>query len=185
MSQHLEIFMPTALVTGCAGFIGSHLVEELLDQNWKVFGIDNFHPYYSKQLKELNLIKAKQNSNFKFIFGSILNDDDITKLPPDIDYVFHFAAIAGVRNSFINPEEYYEINVEGTKKILKKYPKTKKFVFASSSSVYGEVKSEDFPVNENYPLNPIAPYGDSKKVAEEFCMDFSKSYESKIVILRF
>jgi len=177
--------MKIALVTGCAGFIGSHLVEELLRKNFQVIGIDNFHPYYSRKLKELNLQQAKSNKNFKFIEGSILSDADLDRISGKIDYVFHFAAIAGVRNSFLHPEEYFKINVEGTQKILEKFGKTSKIIFASSSSVYGNIRPEDFPVNEDYPLSPIAPYGESKQVAEELCIKFSKKYEKEIPILRF
>jgi len=177
--------MKTVLVTGCAGFIGSHLVEELLRKNLQVIGIDNFHPYYSRKLKELNLEQAKSNENFKFIEGSILSDTDLDRISGKIDYVFHFAAIAGVRNSFLHPEEYFKINVEGTQKILEKFGNTSKIIFASSSSVYGNVLPEDFPVKEDHPISPIAPYGESKKVAEELCIKFSKKYDKEIAILRF
>ena len=177
--------MEIALVTGCAGFIGSHLVEELLRKNFQVIGIDNFHPYYSRKLKEINLEQAKSNTNFKFIEGSILSDTDLDRISSKNDYVFHFAAIAGVRNSFLHPKEYFKINVEGTQKILEKFGNTSKIIFASSSSVYGDVSPEDFPVKEDHPLSPIAPYGESKKVAEELCIKFSKKYNKEITILRF
>ena len=177
--------MKTALVTGCAGFIGSHLTEELLKKNWKVIGLDNFHPYYSRKLKEYNLEQAKSNKDFKFIEGSILSDTDLEKISNEIDYVFHFAAIAGVRYSILHPEEYFKINVEGTQKILEKFGKTSKIIFASSSSVYGNVSPEDFPVREDHPLCPIAPYGESKKVAEELCIKFSEKFDKEIAILRF
>jgi len=177
--------MKTVLVTGCAGFIGSHLTEELLKKNWKVIGLDNFHPYYSRKLKELNLEQAKSNKDFKFIEGSILSDTDLDRISSTIDYVFHFAAIAGVRNSILHPEEYFKINVDGTQKILDKFGKTCKIIFASSSSVYGNVSPEDFPVSEDHPLCPIAPYGESKKVAEELCIKFSKKFDKEIPILRF
>ena len=177
--------MKIALVTGCAGFIGSHLVEELLRKNFQVIGIDNFHPYYSRKLKELNLQQAKSNKNFNFIEGSILSDADLDRISNKIEYVFHFAAIAGVRNSFLHPEEYFKINVEGTQKILEKFGKTSKIIFASSSSVYGNIRQEDFPVKEDHLLSPIAPYGESKQVAEELCIKFSKKYEKEIPILRF
>ena len=103
--------MPNAIVTGCAGFIGSHLVDELLKRNWNVIGIDNFHPYYSRKLKEFNLTNLKVSNNFSFIEGSILSETDLKKLPKKIDFLFHFAAIAGVRNSILNPEEYFKIKI--------------------------------------------------------------------------
>lgn len=177
--------MPNAIVTGCAGFIGSHLVDELLKQNWNVIGIDNFHPYYSRKLKELNLINSKLSKNFSFIEGSILSDNDLEKLPNKIDYLFHYAAMAGVRNSILNPEEYFKINLEGTKKLLNRFLKIKKVIFASTSSVYGEVHLQNFPVNENHTLNPISPYGESKKQAEEFCYKFTKNNVTELAILRF
>ncbi len=177
--------MPNAIVTGCAGFIGSHLVDELLKRNWNVTGIDNFHPYYSRKLKEFNLTNSKISKNFSFIEGSILSEIDLEKLPKKIDYLFHYAAIAGVRNSILNPEEYFEINLDGTKKLLHKFLNIKKVIFASTSSVYGEVNLQDFPVSENHILNPISPYGESKKQAEEFCQKFTKENGVDLAILRF
>jgi len=179
------MLLKSALVTGCAGFIGSHLVEKLLSKNWHIQGIDNFHPYYSKILKEQNLKNFLNNKNFNFINGSILNESDFEKLDKNFDYVFHFAAIAGVRNSFLHPEEYFEINVKATEKLLQKYKDVNKFVFASSSSVYGDVNKNDLPVVETYPLNPIAPYGESKKQGEILCTEFNKKYQTPLAILRF
>jgi len=177
--------VPLGLVTGCAGFIGSHLTEELLRQGWEVIGIDNFHSYYSRKLKELNLQKAKQYKNFDFIEGSILSDNDLKKLPSEADYLFHFAAMPGVRNSILHPEEYFEVNIKGTAKILEGFQNVGKIIYASTSSVYGNVKPEDFPVKEDHELNPIAPYGESKKRAEELCIKFAKEHDAKIAILRF
>jgi len=177
--------MSSAIVTGCAGFIGSHLVEKLLEQNWKVTGIDNFHPYYPRKLKELNLTEAKKHSNFNFIEGSILNKNDLELLPNKVNYVFHFAAIAGVRNSLKHPKEYFEINLKGTSNLLEKFNQVEKFVFSSSSSVYGDLKPEEFPVNEEHSLNPISPYAESKKQAEQLCLKFGRDFNMKNVILRF
>ncbi len=177
--------MPNAIVTGCAGFIGSHLVDELLNKNWNVIGIDNFHPYYDRILKELNLKNMKKYPNFKFVEGSILSENDLLKLPNNIDYLFHYAAIAGVRNSILHPDEYFKINLDGTKKLLNKFLNLKKIIFASTSSVYGEISSLDFPVKESHSLNPISPYGESKKEAEEFCTKFAKENGIDLVILRF
>ena len=177
--------MPSAIVTGCAGFIGSHLTEELLRRDWDVTGIDNFHPYYARHLKEENMKQIKHQPNFKFIEGSILCVDDLEKLPADVDYVFHFAAIAGVRYSIEHPDEYFEINVGGTSRLLEKYKNVKKFVYASSSSVYGNLKPYDLPVEEDHDLHPIAPYGESKKQAEELCLKFSRDHGTKMSVLRF
>jgi len=174
--------MPNAIVTGCAGFIGSYLVDELLKNNWAVSGIDNFHPYYERKLKEINI---KNTKKFSFTEGSILSENDLSKLPTKTDYLFHYAAIAGVRDSILHPDEYFKINLDGTKKLLQKFPDTKKIIFASTSSVYGEVSPEDFPVKETYSSNPISPYGESKKQAEEFCQKFTKENGIELVILRF
>jgi UDP-glucuronate 4-epimerase len=177
--------MPNGIVTGCAGFIGSHLVDELLRKNWKITGIDNFHPYYSRKLKEMNLNNAESFKNFTFVNGSILSDKDLEKIPKNLDYLFHYGAIAGVRNSILHPDEYFKINLEGTKKLLQKFPNVKKIIFASTSSVYGEVSPQDFPVKETHCLNPISPYGESKKQAEEFCQNFAKKNKIDLAILRF
>ena len=176
--------MKYALVTGCAGFIASHLVEKLLLDNWNVIGLDNFHPYYDKQLKLENLQNFKNHKNFKFIEGSILNLDLLKKLS-NIDTIFHLAAIAGVRKSFENPNEYFKINVEGTENILKTFENINELIFASSSSVYGDLKSDQFPVKEEHSLNPISPYGESKKQAELLCKTYSEKLKIKTSILRF
>lgn len=176
--------MNFALVTGCAGFIASHLVERLLLDNWNVIGLDNFHPYYDKQLKQKNLEHFKYNKNFKFIQGSIL-DLELLKTFSNLNTVFHLAAIAGVRNSFNNPQEYFDINVKGTENILKTFQNIDELVFASSSSVYGELKQNEFPVKETHSLNPISPYGESKKQSELLCETYSKSSKIKTSILRF
>ena len=120
--------MSIAVVTGCAGFIASHLVDELLKNNWIVYGIDNFHPYYDKKLKEFNLKNLKKSKNFTFIEGSILSKSDLNKIPKNIDYLFHYAAIAGVRNSILNPDEYFKINLDGTKILLQNFIKIKKII---------------------------------------------------------
>ena len=117
--------MQNGIVTGCAGFIGSHLVDKLLQNDWKIFGCDNFHSYYSRKLKEHNLINAKRSKNFSFIEGSILSENDLEKFPDATDYLFHYAAIAGVRNSILHPEEYFKINLDGTKKLLQRFPSIK------------------------------------------------------------
>jgi nucleoside-diphosphate-sugar epimerase len=176
--------MKSALVTGCAGFIASHLTEKLLLNNWNIIGLDNFHPYYDKQLKLKNLEKFKDHKNFKFVQGSIL-DTDILKTFSNLNTVFHLAAIAGVRSSFETPDEYFKINIKGTQNILKTFQNVDELIFASSSSVYGEVKPNEFPVKENHLLNPISPYGESKKQSELLCQDYSEKLKIKTSILRF
>lgn len=177
--------MINSIVTGCAGFIGSHLIEELLKRDWNVTGIDNFHRYYSRQIKESNMKNFRKNSKFNFIEGSILSETDLQKLPKDVDYVFHYAALAGVRNSIKNPEEYFSVNSEGTKKLLHNLQNVGKFILASSSSVYGNLRDDEFPVKEDHSLNPISPYGESKKQAEDICKKISLENNLKFSILRF
>ena len=177
--------MPSAVVTGCAGFIGSHLIEKLIKKNWSVIGFDNFYPNYSKRIKLYNLTKVKNNLNFEFIEGSILKKEDLNQLPTNVNYVFHLAAIPGIKNSFNEPKEYFDINVNGTANLLTKFKNVDKFVFSSSSSVYGNFPSEEYPVKEDHILHPISPYGESKKQAEELCINSSKVNGQKIAILRF
>lgn len=175
-------------MTGCAGFIGSHLTEELLSQEFKVIGVDNLNPYYDPKKKENNLneIKKHENSkNFTFINGSLNDQNILEKLPRDVKYVFHLAAKAGVRNSIKNPVIYVENNVLVTAKLLERYKNVDKFVFASSSSVYGELEESELPVKETHELMPISPYALSKKQCEELCFLFSKLYGTKMTCLRY
>jgi len=133
-----------ALVTGCARFIGSHLVDTLLEQGYEVTGIDCFTDYYSRNIKEANLTNALKNKNFTLIEDDILN---MAKFQ-EVDYVFHEAAQAGVRASWGTSFEIYtRNNIEATQKMLEFYKdlNIKKFVCASSSSVYGDA---ELPMSE-------------------------------------
>jgi nucleoside-diphosphate-sugar epimerase len=170
-----------ALVTGCAGFIGSNLTDKLLDLGHKVIGIDCFTDYYSRDLKESNISNALKNSNFKLI------EDDISKNDafPEVDYVFHLAAQAGVRTSWGKSFEIYtRNNIEATQKLLEfyKYTNLKKFVYSSSSSVYGDA---ELPMKEDSLLKPVSPYGTSKLAAENLCYLYWKNYNVPIISLRY
>ncbi|MFP4116382.1 MAG: GDP-mannose 4,6-dehydratase [Candidatus Aenigmatarchaeota archaeon] len=178
------------VVTGAAGFIGSHLTEELLKKGRDVVGIDNFSSYYSPEIKRSNVEKIRStaensNGNFELIEGSILRDEDLEKLPTDPERVFHEAAIAGVRYSIEHPVKYTKLNVLGTSKLLDYFEGMKKFVFAGSSSVYGEVPENQLPVKEDRKLNPQAPYPLSKKQAEDLIELFSDLYGIDYVTTRF
>jgi len=173
-----------ALVTGAAGFIGSHLVERLIGEGWRVTGMDNFHPYYDRRLKEDNLRGFLHHENFEFIEGSILSEDDLGRCG-QVDSVFHLAGIAGVRNSMECPDEYYRTNIRGTASLLGRFSDVDDLVFASSSAVYGDLKDEELPVGETHPLNPISPYGDSKRQAEGLCLDYAGESRVRTSILRF
>ncbi len=179
--------MSGILVTGCAGFIGSHLCEKLLSQDIKVTGLDNLDPYYSLDWKENNLKLLKKQSNFSFIKGSILDSDLLKNIVKNVEIVYHLAALPGVRNSIKNPVKYCETDVMGTIKLLdaSRNLNVKKFVFASSSSVYGEVPENELPVNEDRKLNPISPYALAKVQGEEWCKMFEDVYGLKTASLRY
>lgn len=174
-----------ALVTGAAGFIGSHLSEELLNQKFDVVGIDAFTDNYSARFKKDNLKKLLENKKFTFLKKDLLKFrlDDILK---DTEYIFHLAALPGVRQSwgkYFN--NYLENNVLLTNNLLDQVKnfKIKKFVFASSSSVYGD--QDIFPIPENAPKNPLSPYGVTKLAAENICDAFFKAYSIPIIRLRY
>ncbi len=173
--------MTKVLVTGCAGFIGSHLVDKLLEQGYKVTGVDCFTDYYQREIKEANISNALQNKNFKLIEEDILKMDKF----PDVDYVFHLAAQAGVRASWGKSFEIYtRNNVEATQRLLEFYKdrEIKKFVYASSSSIYGDA---ELPMKENSLLKPVSPYGVTKLAGENLCYLYWKNYRVPTVSLRY
>ena len=173
-----------ALVTGVVGFIGSHLAEGLLKLGWEVRGIDSFTDYYSRKSKENNLKNLKENKNFSFQEGDLL-ELDLEKVLEDIDYLFHEAAQPGVRKSWgRNFEIYIRNNITVTQKLLetaKEFP-LKKFILASSSSVYGE---SPLPLREDNLLRPISPYGVTKLDSENLGYLYYKSFKVPVIILRY
>lgn len=173
------------LVTGVAGFIGSNLAEELLKRGEKVIGVDIFDDYYDPKIKLRNLKELKKYKNFVFFKKDAANIPK--KILKNIEIVYHEAGIGGVRYSITNPEKYFRINVVSTFKLLLKCLDTniKKFVFASSSSVYGNYPKSKLPLKENYKCVPITPYGCSKLVAEEYCMNFFRVYGLPTICLRY
>lgn len=180
--------MKTILITGCAGFIGSHLTDALLERGCQVLGVDNFHPYYDRSIKESNLLQALQSERFTFHEGDILDVDFLHRIFQEnkIDVVVHLAAIAGVRKSFEQPEGYFKINVKGTQSVFETALKfaVPHFVFASSSSVYGEMQG-DSAVEDETPLSPISPYAESKVQAENLIRELFKEYNFSVNVLRF
>ena len=169
------------LVTGCAGFIGSHLVDKLLEQGYEVRGIDGFTDYYPREIKEANISRALKNKNFKLIEEDTLETDKF----PEVDYVFHLAAQAGVRASWGKSFEIYtRNNIGATQRLLEFYKdlNIKKFVYASSSSVYGDVK---LPMKENSLLKPVSPYGVTKLAGENLCYLYWKNHGVPTVSLRY
>lgn len=179
----------TILITGCAGFIGSHLAGYLLETgNHKIIGIDNFDAFYDNDIKLKNIIRITENLNFTLIKGDLRDTSflDSCFMSHNIDIVIHLAAKAGVRPSIINPKEYYDVNINGTLNLLevmKKY-NVKKMLFASSSSVYGN--NDKLPFTEHdFVDHPISPYAASKKAGELLCHTYSHLYGFDIFCLRF
>jgi UDP-glucose 4-epimerase len=170
-----------ALVTGCAGFIGSNLTDRLLADGYEVVGIDCFSDYYARDIKESNIADARKNHRFTLIEQDILKMDSF----PEVDYVFHEAAQAGVRASWGSSFSIYtRNNIEATQRLLEWYKdKTlKKFVYASSSSVYGDAP---LPMREDMKPQPVSPYGVSKLAAEHLCYLYWKNYGVPTVSLRY
>ena len=170
-----------ALVTGCAGFIGSHLTEGLLKEGFDVVGIDCFTPYYPRDIKKRNIADALKQKQFQFIEADILGLNEL----PEVDYVFHQAAQPGVRGSWGDKFEIYvRNNILATQKLLEFYKEKKlgKFVYASSSSVYGDA---ELPLKEEATPKPISPYGVTKLAGENLCYLYHRSYGMPVVSLRY
>ena len=158
-----------ALVTGAAGFIGSHLSEALLDRGAQVVGLDCFTDYYARSLKEANLAVNKHRDGFRFIEGRI-QDVDLRLLLSGVTHVFHLAAQAGVRKSWGRDFRVYsENNVDASQQLLEACVTLplQKFVYASSSSIYGDNVS--IPMREDALPQPVSPYGVTKIAAEQLC----------------
>lgn len=176
------------LVTGAAGFIGSHVCEYYLNREHNVTGIDNFDPFYPERFKRNNIKGFFENPSFKLYIGDIRDRDLLgsvfASVKPDI--IIHLAAKAGVRPSIEAVEEYYDVNVNGTLALLGQMKKSgiKRMVFASSSSVYGN--NPKLPFSESDPVdNPISPYASTKKSGELLCYVYSHLYGFDITCLRF
>ncbi len=176
-----------ALVTGAAGFIGSHLTERLLRDGWSVVGVDNFDEFYAPQVKRRNIADALRHSRFQLIEADIRNQEAMEKaVASDVDVVVHLAARAGVRPSIEQPLLYNDVNVNGTLVMLEVVRRRgiRKFVFASSSSVYGNNKKVPFSETDNVDF-PISPYAATKKAGELICHTYHHLYGIAISCLRF
>jgi UDP-glucuronate 4-epimerase len=176
----------TILVTGAAGFIGSHLCEALLQLGYKVVGIDNFDSFYSRDEKENNLRVSKLSSHFSFFEGSAGDIDSLNKIVPEPDIVVHLAAKAGVQPSLKSPQAYVETNIGVTIALLEwmRSRQIKKFIFASSSSVYGN--NSKIPFDESDAVNePISPYAFSKRSCEIMNYTYHSLFGFDIINLRF
>ena len=173
------------LVTGVAGFIGSHLAERLIYEGHKVVGVDCFTDYYAREIKEANIKALRTNTAFDFHDADILEINLETVLS-DIDVVYHEAAQAGVRASWgANFRIYTENNVRATQRLLEaaKSTRLKKFIYASSSSVYGD--AESYPTHEEMKPMPVSPYGVTKLAAEHLCYLYYKNFGIPTISLRY
>jgi nucleoside-diphosphate-sugar epimerase len=173
------------LVTGVAGFIGSHLAEKLLAAGHEVVGLDCFTDYYPRKIKESNLLKLRDSTSFDFRDDDVLRVD-LNALLKDVEIVFHEAAQAGVRASWGSSFRIYtENNVRGTQCLLEASKKIelKRFIYASSSSIYGD--AESYPTHEGMTPMPISPYGVTKLAGEHLCYLYHKNYGVPAVSLRY
>jgi nucleoside-diphosphate-sugar epimerase len=177
--------MPNALVTGCAGFIGSHLTESLLGDGYRVLGVDCFNDNYARADKHANLARASEHEQFELL------TDDLASLDADAlldgaDIVFHLAGEPGVRASW-GPrfDRYTHHNVQATQHLLEaaRHHEAIKFVYASSSSIYGDALK--LPTHEDETPRPLSPYGVTKLAAEHLCVLYGEEHDVDTVALRY
>jgi nucleoside-diphosphate-sugar epimerase len=174
-----------ALVTGAAGFIGSHLSAVLAARGFDVVGLDCFTDYYGRDLKEANLATLADTRQFRFVEGA-LQTVDLGALLDGVTHIFHLAAQAGVRRSWgAEFSVYTSHNVEATQRLLEavKTRNLARFVYASSSSVYGDLVA--IPMREESALHPVSPYGVTKLAAEHLCYLYYVNYGVPTVSLRY
>ena len=174
-----------ALVTGTAGFIGSHLSERLIEAGHEVVGIDSFTDYYARSIKETNIASLTKRGRFRFIESSLsqANFDDVLD---GVTHIFHLAAQAGVRKSWgADFTVYTELNIDATQCLLEACVNRplERFVYASSSSVYGD--TVPIPMLETARPAPLSPYGVTKLAAEHLCMLYHANYNVPAVAVRY
>jgi UDP-glucose 4-epimerase len=167
------------LITGGAGFIGSHLAESLIQDGFQVRILDNF-----SNGKIANIKGLLKYPGFQLIRGSVTNQETITTAISDVDYVFHLAAQTHVDRSIVEPKQTFDVNTFGTLNILDAamQSRTKLVVFASTSEVYGSAKQ--IPMDEDHPLNPASPYAASKAAADRLCFSYYNTFQLPVVIVR-
>ena len=171
------------LVTGAAGFIGSHVCEALVARGDDVVGLDNFDPFYPRVVKERNLEALRRGPRFRFVEADVARDP----LPLDgVELVLHLAAKPGVRPSLENPASYSEANVTGTVRVLEAARRAglRRIIFGSSSSVYGDATPPPF-AEDAAAVWPISPYAASKRAGELMAHAFAHLYGMPILCLRF
>ncbi len=181
----------TVLVTGAAGFIGSHVSEALVDRGDSVIGLDNFDPYYDPDVKRRNISGLLAGDAFSMVEGDIRDADAVERAftgvaEEPVDAVIHLAARAGVRPSIEQPLDYATTNVDGTVNLLEAAHRheVSRFVFGSSSSVYGA--ASEVPFSEDQRIDqPISPYAATKVAGEAMCHTWHHLYDLPMIVLRF
>jgi nucleoside-diphosphate-sugar epimerase len=172
------------VVTGAAGFIGSHLCDELLARGHEVVGLDAFIPYYPRKLKERNQAQALRQPGYSFHVLD-LRGDPIDPLLPGADVVFHLAAMPGLVRSWTDFQGYWTCNVLATQRLLEALLRTgggvRRLLYVSTSSVYGRFGSGD----ESLPTKPISPYGVTKLAGEQLCRAYADAHDLPVVTLRY
>ena len=177
------------LLTGAAGFIGSHLAERLCGRGDQVTGFDNFDPFYPREVKEQNLSGLLARKDFQLVEGDLTDPHDVDQafaVAGKVDVVVHLAALAGVRPSIANPGRYWNVNVNGTLHLLHACQQrgVKRIVFASSSSVYG--MDSDVPFSEFDPCSrPLSPYAATKRAGELMGFSHHHLHGAAVTCLRF
>lgn len=176
------------LLTGAAGFIGSHLAEALLGRGDDVVGLDSFNDYYEPARKRANIAPALKSPRFRLVEGDIRDRGLLEELfrREGFQAVIHLAARAGVRLSLRDPLLYEDVNIGGTLKLLETTRQygTDRFLFASSSSVYGANPRLPWKESDSL-LLPVSPYGATKLAGEHFCRVFHQAYGLRVTIMRF
>src|SRR5215469_9186623 len=165
--------MVRCLVTGAAGFIGSHLCEQLLHDGHQVIGLDAFIPYYPRSIKESYIAPSQKSANF--IFHELdLRNDALRPVLEGVEVVFHMAAMPGLVRCWSDFDLYMSCNLQGTQRLLEavRSSDVKHFIYGSTSSVYGKFAQG----NEASPLAPVSPYGVTKLGAEHLCQAYARNY---------
>ncbi|MHA2396304.1 MAG: NAD-dependent epimerase/dehydratase family protein [Candidatus Thorarchaeota archaeon] len=170
----------TAVVSGAAGFVGSHLVDYLLREGYSVIGLDNL-----RTGRKENLAEATKHGNFRFEQLDICSQGLSRAVKKPVDVIFHLAAISSVKFSIENPSEVNRVNVSGTLNMLElaRQRDAEKFVYSSSAAVYGN--PDTLPVSEETPLVPLSPYAASKIAAEMYCASYGSLYSITPTIFRY
>ena len=174
-----------ALVTGVAGFIGSHVAELLLTGGWDVRGIDSFVPYYDPATKRTNVLELSRSDHFDMVEGDLCVAD-LETLLSGVDVVFHLAAQPGVRDSWSHGfGDYTTANIDVTQRLLEacRQRPLRRFVYSSSSSIYGN--AERFPVPESAVPRPYSPYGITKLAGEHLCQTYHDNFDTPTTVLRY